>query len=293
MFDHRVATLSLPLQNRLRRHSNHRNRIGTFFAVLSSTGNLSSDHNSVRRHAATHRANNWLCRFAHRCDVFRLAQTTKQTCCFSLDRCCGNASNKSLDRSGGSVFRIKPDAAKVPLIRAARSTLTLGVTNLSRVVLITFAICLIVGCAKLSQPAPIATATPTPITPVALSAAEAKVASDSASGLTQALERRWPLAAIRMFCIPERRHNPAYQNLVAESPVWKGVLYSGESTGFDKIAWYANVKKGRVDQYSLGVYRGKDFWLLDGGDEQTLQSPPNYSPDPNEDYFIGHFVGRK
>ena len=34
--------------------------------------------------------------------------------------------NNSLDRSGGSVFRIKPGAAKVALIRAARSTLTLG-----------------------------------------------------------------------------------------------------------------------------------------------------------------------
>ena len=34
--------------------------------------------------------------------------------------------NNSLDRSGGSVFRIKPGAAKIEWIRAARSTLTLG-----------------------------------------------------------------------------------------------------------------------------------------------------------------------
>jgi hypothetical protein len=159
---------------------------------------------------------------------------------------------------------------------------------MTRVVLISFALCLVVACGKHTQTVQIATATPTPITPVAVSAEEAKIAFNSSRGLTKALERRWPLAAIRVFCIPERRHNPAYQNLVAESPVWKGVLYSGESTGFDKIAWYANIKKGRVDQYSLGVYRGKDFWLLDGGDEQTLQSPPDYSPDPNKDYFVGH-----
>lgn len=35
-------------------------------------------------------------------------------------------SNNSLDRGGGSMFRIKRGAAKVSWIRAARSTLTLG-----------------------------------------------------------------------------------------------------------------------------------------------------------------------
>ncbi|MFN2510551.1 MAG: hypothetical protein ABR568_03800 [Pyrinomonadaceae bacterium] len=37
----------------------------------------------------------------------------------------GYTPNNSLDRSGGSVFRIKRGAAKVALMRAARSTLTL------------------------------------------------------------------------------------------------------------------------------------------------------------------------
>jgi hypothetical protein len=37
------------------------------------------------------------------------------------------SSYNSLDRSGGGVFHIKRDAAKVALIRAARSTLTFGV----------------------------------------------------------------------------------------------------------------------------------------------------------------------
>lgn len=159
---------------------------------------------------------------------------------------------------------------------------------MSRVILISFAICLVVGCSNHSQPAQIASATPTPITPVAISTVEARAAFDSSDGLTTALERRWPLAAIRTYCIPERRHNPGYQNLVADSPVWKGILYPGESTGFDKIAWYATTKKRRVSAYSLGVYRGNDFWLLEIGDEHTLQSPPNYSPDPIEDRFIGH-----
>jgi hypothetical protein len=38
-------------------------------------------------------------------------------------------SNKSLDRSGGSVVRIKLGAAKVERIRAARSTQTLGASR--------------------------------------------------------------------------------------------------------------------------------------------------------------------
>ena len=44
------------------------------------------------------------------------------------------ASNKSLDRSGGSVFRIKSGAAKVEWNRAARSTLTFGGTSKPTVV---------------------------------------------------------------------------------------------------------------------------------------------------------------
>ena len=157
-----------------------------------------------------------------------------------------------------------------------------------RLAWICFAVYLVVGCAKQSESVQTANATPSPLNLAVLSAAEVKVAFDSSDGLTKALERRWPLAAIRTYCIPERRHNPAYQNLVAESPVWKGVLYSGESTGFDKIAWYATTRKGRVYEYSLGVNRRNDFWLLEIGDEQTLQAPPNYSPDPNKDYFVGH-----
>jgi hypothetical protein len=172
--------------------------------------------------------------------------------------------------------------------RAAASTLPVGVITMVRTAFIVFACCLVVSCAKHSHPAQIANATPTTITPVALSAAEAKTAFDSSAGLTTALERRWPLVAVRTYCIPERRHNPAYQNLVAESPVWKGVLYSGQSTGFDKITWYANTKMGRVKTYSLEVYRGNDFWSLEIGDENTLQRPPDYSPDPTKGRFIGH-----
>jgi hypothetical protein len=102
------------------------------------------------------------------------------------------------------------------------------------------------------------------------------------------LERRWPITAIQQYCIPERRHNNAYQNLVAYGVVWKGNLYQGVTTGFDRIAWYATTNNGRADQYSLAVYRGKDFWLLEIGSEGSVQKPPEFSPDPNKPWFIGH-----
>ena len=172
--------------------------------------------------------------------------------------------------------------------RAAWSTLTFCVMTKICLAWICFAVCLTVGCAKQSESVQTPNATPSPSNLAVLSPAEAKVAFASSDGLTKALERRWPLVAIRTYCTPERRHNPSYQNLVAESPVWNGVLYSGESTGFDQIAWYATTKMGRVYQYSLGVNRGNDFWLLEIGDERTLQAPPNYSPEPNKDYFVGH-----
>ena len=159
---------------------------------------------------------------------------------------------------------------------------------MNRVAYICFAMCLSISCVKQTRRLEVSIATPQPTPVVALSVAEAKVAFDSSDALTKALERRWPLAAIQVYCIPERRHNNAYQNLVAYSPRWDGTLYSGVATGFDKIAWYSTTKNRRADEYSLGVYRGNDFWLLEIGDEQTLQTPPDYSPDPNNERFVGH-----
>ncbi|HKP48171.1 MAG TPA: hypothetical protein VJT50_16340 [Pyrinomonadaceae bacterium] len=126
--------------------------------------------------------------------------------------------------------------------------------------------------------------TPSPI----LSATEAKGALASPEALTKALERRWPIAAIQTYCIPERRHNNSFQNLVAYGMIWKGTLHAGVNTGFDKVSWYATTTEGHVQDYSLEAYRGTDFWLLEIGDEGTLQASPHYSPDPTERRFVGH-----
>jgi hypothetical protein len=112
---------------------------------------------------------------------------------------------------------------------------------------------------------------------------------DSPEGVTRILEQRWSLADIRAFCIQARRHNPEYQNLVVDWPeAWKGRLYSDQRTGFDRIFWYATVRDGRVLEYSLGVYRGDDFWLLEIGGPDAADTPPNVTPDPSGAWFIGH-----
>jgi hypothetical protein len=147
--------------------------------------------------------------------------------------------------------------------------------------------CSAFGCQK--SPGPTATITTHTATPVPL--IDAKTAFSSPEAMTKFLEQRWPLAAVQMFCIPERRHNNMYQNLVAgsDSPiVWEATLYRETLMGFDKIAWYANTKNGRATTFSLGVKRGKDYWLLEIGTEESAQQPPDYSPDPNRRWFVGH-----
>ena len=150
--------------------------------------------------------------------------------------------------------------------------------------------CLLSGCRKgsVTSAPPEATAAPT-ATPTPI--VDAKTAFNSPEAMTTFLEQRWPLAAIKAFCIPERRHNSLYQNLVAgfDGPVvWRGTLYRGAPTGFDEIAWYANTKGGRATTFSLGVKRGDDFWLLEIGSEESVGTPPDYLPDPNRPTFIGH-----
>jgi hypothetical protein len=113
--------------------------------------------------------------------------------------------------------------------------------------------------------------------------------------VTAFLEKRWPLADIRKYAIPERRHNDEYQNLVTAGfpEVWSGRLYCDKVTGFDSIEWYATIgtrhtKKTSLNEYSLGVIRGKDFWLLEIGSPTSSLQPPNIEPDFRKPYFVGH-----
>src|SRR5208282_3472287 len=66
---------------------------------------------------------------------------------------------------------------------------------------------------------------------------------NSPEEVTAFLEKRWPLADIRRYAIPERRHNDLYQNLVRDTPeIWSGRIYCDKSTGFDSIEWYATIE---------------------------------------------------
>lgn len=122
----------------------------------------------------------------------------------------------------------------------------------------------------------------------------AKPGFDSPEEVTAFLEKRWPLADIRKFAIPERRHNDLYQNLVVAGfpETWAGRLYCDESTGFDSIEWYATIEirhaKHSLKEYSVGVIRGKDYWLLEIGGPSSGQKPPEIEPDFRKPYFVGH-----
>lgn len=96
---------------------------------------------------------------------------------------------------------------------------------------------------------------------------------DSPEGVTALLEKRWPLAAIQAACTAQTA-NPDGQALVLdEEEAWKGRLYEDRQTGFGRISWYAAVRHGRVVTCFLSVYRGKDYWNLEGLGPDTVQIP--------------------
>src|ERR1700739_1430711 len=133
---------------------------------------------------------------------------------------------------------------------------------------------------------------PSPI--VAKYPPNAKPGFNSPEEVTSFLEKRWTLADIKRYAIPERRHNDEYQNLVIVGfpETWTGRLYCDKSTGFDSIEWYATIEirhsKHSLHEYSLGVIRGKDFWLLEIGSPTSVKQPPNIEPDFRKPYFVGH-----
>lgn len=118
----------------------------------------------------------------------------------------------------------------------------------------------------------------TPPVATVASAIEAKAAFDSAEALTRMLERRWPVAAIQAYSELEKEYDPEVPDVANFDGFWKGTLYPGVDTGFDKIAWYATTLNGRVQQFTLGGWRGQYFAVLEVGSEETVQRPPNLSP---------------
>jgi hypothetical protein len=123
---------------------------------------------------------------------------------------------------------------------------------------------------------------------VAAPAEEAHKAFRSQAELQKLLRRRWPIAAIHTYCIPDRRANPLYQNLVCDGDAkWEGVLYTASDTGFGEVSWYATVVNGRATEYSLNAVNGdRDWWLLEIGSEDSVQKEPDYAPDWHHSWFI-------
>jgi len=110
----------------------------------------------------------------------------------------------------------------------------------------------------------------------------------SAKEVTAALEARWSLEDMKIYCVPERRQNPLCQNLVTDVGVtWEGALYENVPTGFDSITWYGTAVDGRLHEYSLNASRGDDSWLLEIGNVKSFDRQPRVSPDPSGPCFIG------
>ena len=112
------------------------------------------------------------------------------------------------------------------------------------------------------------------VLPSVTEADEAAELPKNAKEVTKLLEKRWPISEIKKFCVPKRRFDPLLQNLVRDGEkVWTGTLYEGKETGFDKISWYANISGGSIESFSLNVSKGKEYWNIEIGDEESLTKP--------------------
>ena len=109
---------------------------------------------------------------------------------------------------------------------------------------------------------------------------------DSAQAVSAILQKRWTMDYIHEFCVPERRHNPAYQGLVTEGARWEGKIHE-DNTDFDSISWYGNMSDGQLISYSLSAQKGDSYWLLEIGNAKSLATPPETAPDPAQPHFSG------
>ena len=97
----------------------------------------------------------------------------------------------------------------------------------------------------------------------------------SADQLSAVLESRWRVESIFPACNIVGPFPEDGQNLVTiGQETWEGVLYKGKNIGFDRIWWYASLKNGKLDKYSLNVSKGRTLWVLEIGDQKRLAELP-------------------
>ena len=85
--------------------------------------------------------------------------------------------------------------------------------------------------------------------------------------MTAALETRWSIEMIQLYCRETATWPDSYQNLVPQpgSIIWRGELYRDKKTGFDSIYWYGN-----PDRFSINVKKGRKHWVIEIGQEGDL-----------------------
>lgn len=96
----------------------------------------------------------------------------------------------------------------------------------------------------------------------------------TAKQLASALESRWDLETIRAYCEATRPTPDSIQNLVALGEFWKGNLHEGKASGFDRVSWYAAVRNGKLEEYSVNATKGRKHWILEIGNQESLSKLP-------------------
>jgi hypothetical protein len=96
----------------------------------------------------------------------------------------------------------------------------------------------------------------------------------SAAQLKFALESRFQLRMIQAYCDVTAPTPESVQNLVALGESWHGVMYQGTNTGFDQIWWYASTVNGQFEAYSVNAKKGRKYWNIEIGTQETLHKAP-------------------
>jgi hypothetical protein len=97
--------------------------------------------------------------------------------------------------------------------------------------------------------------------------------------LTEYLQQRWPVARIISFCRPERRSAAYHQNYNGMDCDWviMGKIHPESKRTVGDVTFLAGVKDGVVYQYSIGVSRGDEYWVLE-------VNHPGFLPMTDEDF---------
>ena len=94
---------------------------------------------------------------------------------------------------------------------------------------------------------------------------------DSSDNFARALESRWTMDRISLFC---KKHRPeeitGLQGAKLNSTDWSGQIHQGQRL-FSSIMFIVRVKEGRPEEFHLTVSQGRRAWQLEAGSIAELR----------------------